>query len=86
MSLDGIDDGVAGLEAMYADGVFGGSTLGIAFFQASVKLESATYSACRSVANGRRHLIVVALARNRELCRNIVGRDYATEIDGVCRK
>lgn len=66
-----MDDGVAGLVAMNADGVFGGSTLGIAFLHASRKLESTGASAARSVENGRRHLIVVALDTSREPCRSI---------------
>lgn len=67
-----MDDGVAGLEAMNAEGVLGGSTLGIAFLHASTKLESLEASAGRSVENGRRHLIMEARERNREPCRNIV--------------
>lgn len=67
-----MDDGVAGLVAMNAEGVLGGSTLGIAFLHASTKFESLAAPAGRSVENGRRHLIVEALERNREPFRNIV--------------
>lgn len=76
MSFEGIDEGVAGLGSMNAEGVLGGSVLGINFFHASTNVESTRGSAGRPVENGRRHLIVVALARScLEPCRNmIVGR------------
>lgn len=72
LSLEGIDDGVAGLGFMKADGVIGGSVLGITFFQASEKVESTLFAAGRSVEKGRRHFIVVALVRSLELCRSMI--------------
>nr|GMD51074.1 hypothetical protein CRG98_004304 [Ipomoea batatas] len=84
-----MEDGVAGRGAMYADGVLGGSTLGISFFQASTKVESAAVSAGRSVEKGRRHPIVVARARSREECLNMAaenGGDEALRFVGAFRE
>ncbi|KAG5616417.1 hypothetical protein H5410_016241 [Solanum commersonii] len=57
---------------MKAEGVIGGSVLGITFFQASGKVESTRFAAGRSVEKGRRHVIVVALVRSLELCRSMI--------------
>lgn len=61
VSFEGIVEGVGGLGAINAAGVFGGSKLGLADFHASRNFRSTEPSAC--VANGRPHLIAVALAR-----------------------
>lgn len=63
VSFEGIVEGVGGLGAMNAAGVFGGSKLGLADFQASRNFRSTELSAGTSAENGRRHLIAVALAR-----------------------
>lgn len=77
---------MAGRGVMYADGVLGGSALGTTFFHASTKVESAAASAGRSVEKGRLHLIVVARARSREDCLNMVaetGGDEALRFVGA---
>lgn len=70
-------DGIGGRGTMYDDGVFGGSILGLTFFQASTNLVSPDVSAGRSVENWRLHLMEAAearLRRNRGPCRNILRR------------
>lgn len=69
-------EGVGGRGVMNAEGVFGGSMFGIAFFQESTNFESAGVSATTSVENGRLHLIAALLMRNREDCLNIFPRDF----------
>lgn len=68
-------EGVGGRGVMNANGVFGGSMFGIAFFQVSTNFESAGASA-RSVENGRRHLIAALLRRNLWACLNIFPSDF----------
>lgn len=52
VSLEGMDEGVAGRGFMKERGVLGGSMFGITFFQASTKVESSVGAAGRSVEYG----------------------------------
>lgn len=73
VSFEGIVEGVGGLGDMNADGVLGGSILGMTDLQPSTNFESTGVSAGTSVENGRLHLIAAALVRdsNRGTCLNI---------------
>jgi len=70
VSLEGRAEGVGGRGFMYASGVFGGSMLGLTFFHASAKAESAAGVAGTSEERRRRE----APVRREEVARRSIAR------------